>query len=70
MYVGLSFPSRCLDFDEEDGPSFALEFSGLRDPESMLLLLYACNEMLFESLEGYNSGGEGYDPTHECFHVD
>jgi hypothetical protein len=26
--------------------------------------------MLFESLEGYNSSGEGYDPTREFFHID
>jgi hypothetical protein len=26
--------------------------------------------MLSESLEGYNSGDEGYDPTRECFHMD
>jgi hypothetical protein len=38
MYVGLSFPSGCLDSEEEDGPSFALDLSELRDPESMLQL--------------------------------
>jgi hypothetical protein len=36
MYNGLPFPSGCLDFEKEDGPSFALDFSRLRDPESML----------------------------------
>jgi hypothetical protein len=35
-YVGLPFPSGCLDSEEEDGPSFALDLSELRDPESML----------------------------------
>jgi hypothetical protein len=70
MYDGLPFPSRCLDSEEEDGPSFGLDFSGLWDPESMLQFLYACDEMLFESLKGYSTGGEGYDPTQECLHID
>jgi hypothetical protein len=70
MYDGLPFPSRCLDSEEEDGPSFALDYSRLRDPESMLQFLYVCNEMLSERSEGYNSGGEGYDPTREFFHID
>jgi hypothetical protein len=70
MYVGLPFPSGCLDSEEEDGPNFALDFSGLRDPKSMLQFLYACDEMLSKISEGYNSGGEVYDPTQECFHVD
>jgi hypothetical protein len=29
MYIRLPFPSGCLDSKEEDGPSFALDFSGL-----------------------------------------
>jgi hypothetical protein len=36
LYDRLPFPSRCLDSKEEDGPSFGLDFSRLRDPESML----------------------------------
>ena len=36
MYARLLFPSGCLDTEEEDDPSFALDFSGLRDPESIL----------------------------------
>jgi hypothetical protein len=36
LYVGLPFPSGCLDSEEEDGPSFGLDFSELRDPESIL----------------------------------
>jgi hypothetical protein len=35
MYARLPFPSGSLDSEEEDGLSFALDFSGLRDPESM-----------------------------------
>jgi hypothetical protein len=61
MYVGLPFPSGCLDSEEEDGPSFSLDFFELRDPESMVQFLYACDEMLSESLEGYNTSGESYD---------
>jgi hypothetical protein len=70
MYVGLPFPSGCLDSEEENDPSFALDFSRLWDPKYMLQFLYACDEMLSESSKGYNSGGEGYDPTREYFHVD
>jgi hypothetical protein len=29
LYAGLPFPSGCLDSEEEDGPSFGLDFSGL-----------------------------------------
>jgi hypothetical protein len=36
MYAGLPFSSVCLDSKEEASASFALDFSGLRDPESML----------------------------------
>jgi hypothetical protein len=70
LYVGLSFPSGYLDSKEEDGLRFSLDFSRLWDPESMLQFLYACDEMLSESSEGYNTGGEGYDPTWECLHID
>lgn len=35
----------------------------------MLQFMYACNEMLFESLEGYSTGGEGYDLTWVCLHI-
>jgi hypothetical protein len=45
LYDELSFPSGCLDSEEEDGLGFALDFSKLRDPESMLQFLYACDEM-------------------------
>jgi hypothetical protein len=62
-YVGLPFPSGCLDFEEEDSLGFALDFSELRDPESMLQFLYVCDEMLSEGSKGYCSGGEGYDTT-------
>jgi hypothetical protein len=70
LYVGLPFPSGYLDSEEEDGLSFSLDFSGLWDPESMLQFLYACDKILSESSEGYNNGGEGYDPTRECLHID
>jgi hypothetical protein len=70
MYVGLPFPSGCLDSEEEDSPSFALDFSGLRDPESILQFLYVCGEMLSECSEGYSSSGEGYDLTQVCLLID
>jgi hypothetical protein len=70
MYVVIPFPSGCLDSEEEDDLSFGLDFSGLRDPESMLQFLYACDEMLSESSEGYSTGGKGYDLTRECLHID
>jgi hypothetical protein len=69
MYAGLPFPSRCLDSKEEDGLSFGLDFFELWDPKSMLQFLYACDKMLSESSEGYNTGGEGCDPTWECLHI-
>jgi hypothetical protein len=43
--------------------SFGLDFSRLRDLESMLQFLYACDELLSESSEGYNTSGESYNPT-------
>jgi hypothetical protein len=36
LYVGLPFPSGCLDSEEEDCSVIGLDFSRLRDPESML----------------------------------
>jgi hypothetical protein len=52
------------------GGSVTLDFFELRDHESLLQFLYVCDEMLSESSEGYNFGGEGYDPSLECFHID
>jgi hypothetical protein len=69
LYARLPFPSECLDSEEEDGPGFGLDFSGLRDPESMLQFLYACDELLSDSSEGYSTGGERYDSTLECLHI-
>jgi hypothetical protein len=59
-----------LDSEEEDNPSFGLDFSKQRDPKSMLQFLYAGDELLSESSEGYNTSEESYDPTRECLHVD
>lgn len=69
LYVGLPFPSGCLDFEEEDGPGFGLDFFGLRDPESTLQFLYACDELLSDISKGYDIGGESYDPNQECLHI-
>jgi hypothetical protein len=70
LYAGLHFPSGCLDFEEEDSPSFGLDFFWLRNPESMLQFRYACDELLSDRSEGYNTSGESYDPTRECFDID
>jgi hypothetical protein len=63
------FRSECLDSEEEDGPGPGLDFSGLHDPEAMLQFLFACDDLLFDGSNDYNSDKEGYDPTRECFHV-
>jgi hypothetical protein len=67
LYAGLPFPSGCLDSEEEDDLSFGLDFSGLRDPQSMLQFLYACDELLSDNLDGYNTDEGSYDPTREYF---
>ena len=70
LYARLPFPSGCLNSKEEDGTSFDLDFSGIRDPKSMLQFMYACDELLSDSSEGYNTDERSYDPTRECFHID
>jgi hypothetical protein len=57
LYADLPFPSGCLDSKEEDGASFGLDFSELRDPKYMLQFLYACDKLLSDSSEGYNTDG-------------
>jgi hypothetical protein len=32
--------------------------------------IYECDELLSESLEGYNTSWESYDPTRECLYID
>jgi hypothetical protein len=69
MYVDLPFPSGCIDSEEEDGPSPDLDFSRLRGPKAMLQFLFACDELLFDGSNDYNTNEEGYISTRECFHV-
>jgi hypothetical protein len=59
MYVDLPFRSECLDSEEEDGPGPGLDFSGLRGPEAMLQFLFACDDLLFNGSNDYNSDEEG-----------
>jgi hypothetical protein len=62
LYVGLPFPSGCLDSEEEDGPGIGLRFSGLRDLESMLQFLFTCDKLLPDSSDDYNTN-EGLRPN-------
>jgi hypothetical protein len=36
LYADLPFPLGCLDSEEEDGLGIGLDFSRLRDPDSVL----------------------------------
>lgn len=47
-----------------------MDFSGLRDTESMLQFLYTCNELLSDGSEGYSTDEGSYDQARECFHAD
>jgi hypothetical protein len=69
MYAGLPFPSRCLDFEEEDGLGPGLDLSELHGPEAILQFLFACDKVLSYGSDDYSSDEEGYDPTRECFHA-
>jgi hypothetical protein len=57
--------------EEEDDSDFSWDFSGLRDPSAMRDFISACDHCLSGcSDDGHSLGDEGYDPTHECFHID
>jgi hypothetical protein len=57
--------------EEEDDPDFGWDFSGLRDPSAMRDFMSACDYCLSGySDDGHSLGDEGYDPSHECFHID
>jgi hypothetical protein len=59
------------DSEEEDGPDFGWDFSGLRDPSAMRDLMTACDYCLSGcSDDGHNLDDEGCGPSRECFHVD
>jgi hypothetical protein len=55
----------------EDDPDFSWDFSGLSDPSAMRDFMSACDYCLSGcSDDGHNLDDEGYDPSHECFHID
>jgi hypothetical protein len=57
--------------EEEDGLNSGWDFSGLRDSGAMRGLMTACDYCLSDcSDDGHNLDNEGYDPSHECFHVE
>jgi hypothetical protein len=57
--------------EEEDDPNFSWDFSGLRDPSAMRDFMSACDYCLSGySDDGHSLDDEGYDPSHECFHID
>jgi hypothetical protein len=57
--------------EEEDGPDFGWEFSGLNDSGAMRDFMSACVHYLSGcSDDGHGLDDEGYGPSHECFHVD
>jgi hypothetical protein len=56
---------------EEDDSDFSWDFSGLRDPNAVRDFMSACDYCLSGySDDGRSLGDEGYDPSHECFHID
>jgi hypothetical protein len=57
--------------EEEDDPDFSWDFSGLCDPSVMRDFMSACDYCLSGySDDGHSLDDEGYDPSHECFHID
>jgi hypothetical protein len=57
--------------EEEYDPDFSWDFSGLRDPSAMRDFMSACDHCLSGySNDGHSLDDEGYDPSHECFHID
>jgi hypothetical protein len=57
--------------EEEDDLDFSMDFSELHDPRAMRDFMSACDHCLSgDSDDGHDLDDEGYDPTHECFHID
>jgi hypothetical protein len=57
--------------EEEDGPEFGWDFSGLRDPSAMRDFMSACDYCLSGcSDDDHSLDDEGYGPSRECFHID
>jgi hypothetical protein len=50
--------------EEEDGPDFSWDFSGLRDPSAMRDFMSACDHCLSGySDDGHSLDDESYDPS-------
>jgi hypothetical protein len=57
--------------EEEDDPDVSWDFFGLRDPGAMRDFISAYDRCLSGySDDGHSLDDEGYNPTHECFHID
>jgi hypothetical protein len=57
--------------EEEDGPDFGWDFSGLHDPSAMRDFMSACDYCLSGcSDDDHSLNDEGYGPSRECFHID
>jgi hypothetical protein len=57
--------------EEDDDSDFDWDFSGLSDPSAMRDFMSACDYCLSGcSDDGHSLGDEGYDPSHECLHID
>jgi hypothetical protein len=57
--------------EEEDGPDFGWDFSGLPDPSAMQDFMSACDYCLSGcSDDDHSLDDEGYGPSRECFHID
>jgi hypothetical protein len=58
-------------FEEEDGPDFGWDFSGLSNPSAMRDFMTTCDYCLSDcSDDGHSLDDEGCGPRRECFHVD
>jgi hypothetical protein len=56
---------------EDDDSDFGWDFSGLSDPSAMRDFMSACDYCLSGcSYDDHSLGDKGYDPSHECFHID
>jgi hypothetical protein len=57
--------------EEDDDSDFGWDFSRLRDPSAMRDFMSACDYCLSGcSDDDHSLIDEGYDPTHECLHID
>jgi hypothetical protein len=57
--------------EEEDGPNFGWDFSGLRDPSAVRDFMSACDYRLSGcSDDDHSLDDEGHGPSRECFHID